>query len=109
MGDWTLIVSGTGVHHNNNPEGHYGANGCEEDADQRLLEFVDQLARDGHDIKNAAIVHGGGADVVQLGYPEGAVGLRVVRYSRANGVTEDAQSRLAARRVRRQATQAAQS
>ena len=100
MGDWTLIVSGTGCHHNN---GTHGAKGIEEDADQRLLEIVDRLCKDGHFIKHAAIVHGGGADTVEIGYPAEGGNLQVRQYKRATGETQDAQALLASRKVRRQA------
>lgn len=98
MGDWTLVISGTGVHHNNSEEDC--AAGLEEDADQRLLEFVDQLCRDGHTIRHAAILHGEGADTVALAY-EGNL-LVPLKYIRADGRRENAQARLRVRRRRRQ-------
>jgi len=100
MGDWTLIVSGTGIHHNNDPR-YDGEIGAEADADQRLLEFVDQLTRDGHQVRHAAIIHGGGADTVETAYT--SEGQRVAAFNRANGKREDAQALIAARKERREA------
>lgn len=99
MGNWTLIISGTGCHHNNDPKGHYGQCGAEEDADQRLLEFADRLGKDGHTISNAAIIHGGGADTVAFAYQDGL--LVPEEYIRADGTRERAQILLGYRRDRR--------
>ena len=97
LGDWTLVISGTGCHHNNN--GSLGRIGLEEDADQRLLEFAERLARDGHTINNAGILHGGGADTVTFAY-EGGI-LVPLEYIRADGTRENASEHLALRRNRR--------
>jgi hypothetical protein len=49
MGDWTLVIHGTGPHHDNHPH----------DADAIGGEAVEALRRAGHTIHHAAIMHGG--------------------------------------------------
>ena len=96
MGDWTLIVSGTGCHHNNADN----ALGIEEDADQQLFEFADLLTRSGHTLRHAAIVHCGGADVVEFCFTE--TGLCATGVTRADGSRiTSLQAHLGARRSRR--------
>lgn len=45
MGDYIIIITGKGQHHNNQPE----------DADAKLSAFVDQLLAGGHQIRHASI------------------------------------------------------
>lgn len=96
MGKWTMVISGEGAHHNT---GFDGPLGLEQDADQRLLEIVHRLLLDGHRIEHAAILHGNGADVVQLAYRDG--GLTATHYDRWDGTRQDAPALLQERRLRR--------
>ena len=52
MGDWTIIIEGSGVHHNRN---------LPNDANRMTSRFVKQLKEAGHTIKKGTFV---------LGYPE---------------------------------------
>lgn len=49
MGDWTLVIHGTGPHHGNHPH----------DADAIGRKAIEALRRAGHDVHHAAITHGG--------------------------------------------------
>lgn len=49
MGQWVIVVEGTGAHHNKeNPT----------DADRMAKRFVDELTRVGHTVRNASFTHG---------------------------------------------------
>lgn len=48
MGDWNILVSGTGVHHN----------GIQKDADQAFKRLVQELESTGHKIRFAAFTMG---------------------------------------------------
>lgn len=56
MGDYTLVIHGTGQHHNK----RVSANApVAKDADQLLEEFVKELKENGHVVELATITHGG--------------------------------------------------
>ena len=48
MGAWHIAIDGHGVHDN----------GLDEDAEQRLKDFVAQLLKDGHTVHHASITIG---------------------------------------------------
>lgn len=48
MGNWSMHIDGHGIHDN----------GLDEDAEQRLTAFVEQLVADGHVVHNATITVG---------------------------------------------------
>lgn len=77
MGQWTIVIHGTGAHHNwatvDDPTkpaktGHQFITGRKNDYDADLMfaEFVDQLKAKGHTITGSTFTHGGmeGADNV---------------------------------------------
>ncbi len=95
MGDWTLIVSGSGSHHNRSANGGIG---FPEDADVRLLEFVDQLCADGHTLRHASIVYGA-ADTIEFEWSttdKGYLRMRPVALVRDGQEKQDAEHLLAA-------------
>lgn len=49
MGDWTITIHGTGIHHN----------GRSDDADAIAARAVAELKKNGHHIRHAEIVAGG--------------------------------------------------
>lgn len=54
MGDWAIVIRGTGCHHNSDPK---------IDADHEAAEFVRRLKAQGHTIKSATFTSGGEHDV----------------------------------------------
>ena len=50
MGNYTIVVQGTGTHHNNKAEG---------DANVIAEKFVQELKAKGHHVHHASITHGG--------------------------------------------------
>jgi len=50
LGDWTIVIQGTGPHHNENNPG---------DADKMLDLFLLKLKLKGHNLSHAAITTGG--------------------------------------------------
>lgn len=50
MGDWAIVIQGTGAHHNKD---------FPQDADRMTQRFVDDLVRAGHDIVSATFTNGG--------------------------------------------------
>jgi hypothetical protein len=64
MGDWAIVIEGTGPHHNED----YAS-----DADVMTRSFVRALQTSGHTVKRASFTHGGtelvvGVDVVGDAY-----------------------------------------
>lgn len=55
MGTWTIIIKGTGPHHNHRLD-------YLTDADRMAAKFVADLAAVGHDIHQASIAHGASTD-----------------------------------------------
>jgi hypothetical protein len=55
MGNWTMHVSGHGVHDNGDPR----------DADVQLKEFVDKLLHAGHSVHRASITTGASKELVR--------------------------------------------
>lgn len=53
MGNWTIVIHGTGCHHNAK---HY-------DAEQLAAKFVAELKAQGHSIEGAALTFGGSLDL----------------------------------------------
>jgi hypothetical protein len=49
MGNWTIVIHGTGVHHN--PD-------LPQDADKMSAAFVEQLRQAGHTIQGATFTYG---------------------------------------------------
>lgn len=63
MGDWTIVIHGMGAHHNDK----------DFDAKKIAQEFVHELARKGHQIKDAKFTYGGCNDLaVKSSYPDTA-------------------------------------
>ena len=50
MGNYTIVVQGTGAHHNTERSG---------DADKLAEDFVQELKAKGHHVHHASITHGG--------------------------------------------------
>ena len=50
MGDWTIVVEGTGAHHNKD---------FPQDADRMAQKFVDALISAGHEVRLATFTSGG--------------------------------------------------
>lgn len=66
MGQWTIVIHGTGAHHNwattDGPDGRTGyitGRKNDYDADLMFAEFVDQLKERGHTITGSTFTHGG--------------------------------------------------
>jgi hypothetical protein len=58
MGDYTLVIHGTGAHHNNKVVEGKEVRG-NTDADHLLDKFVQELKDNGHVVEVATITHGG--------------------------------------------------
>lgn len=50
MGNWTIVVQGTGIHHNRLEE---------RDANRMTADFVQRLKDAGHQVDHATFAHGG--------------------------------------------------
>ena len=60
MGNYTIVVQGTGQHHNKKQlEGDAALKAAEYDADQIAEKFVQELKAKGHHVHHASITHGG--------------------------------------------------
>jgi hypothetical protein len=55
MGDWTIVIHGTGTHHNNKA--------C--DADQVARDMVEVLKARGHHVHGATFTHGGHDHIIR--------------------------------------------
>jgi uncharacterized protein (DUF2237 family) len=66
MGNYAIVVHGTGSHHN----------GLRTDADQMAADFVEHLRAKGHNVTSASIVSGGEHDLLDPGsrYPMAGAG-----------------------------------
>lgn len=58
MGNWTLLIEGTGCHHNDNPE---------IDIDKLAPKLVDEIKAQGHTVQHATLTVGGRNPVVESG------------------------------------------
>lgn len=54
MGNWTIVIEGTGCHHND----------ADYDADRMVSDFVDNLQCKGHVIDHASFTAGGRHDTI---------------------------------------------
>lgn len=50
MGEWTIVIEGRGMHHNN---------GYPKDSDTMLKNFIDELKTAGHVINHASFTYSG--------------------------------------------------
>jgi len=63
MGNYTLVIHGTGQHHNKKQVGDVMV-GHPADADTLLEKFVGELKENGHVVELATITHGGRESVI---------------------------------------------
>lgn len=59
MGDYTLVIHGTGSHHNKRKLDDGQLVSSPQDADHLLDKFVQELKDNGHVVEVATITHGG--------------------------------------------------
>lgn len=60
MGNWTIVIQGTGQHHNFEQDADRKVTGQDpKDADKMARRFVQDLKAAGQNVEHATITHGG--------------------------------------------------
>jgi hypothetical protein len=59
MGNWTITIHGTGIHHNRETPA---------DANRMAKAFVSELIKKGHSVEGATFTHGGRDDLLTCDY-----------------------------------------